>query len=293
VDDAARGGARARLLLAAGAVVGLGLAAFGLRPPGLPERLPPGAVARVNGVIVRAADLDAALAGLAADRRTPLDAADRRRVLDRLIDDELLFQHGVALGLARRDRIVRGQIVAATLDALAAPAGDDEPDRAAVEAFYAAHRDYFARAGRMRVRQVVVRADGDDAAPRTRAEAAAERLRKGESIESVRAALADPEPVPLPDALLPPDGLARYLGETATVAALALPAGGVSAPVRTADGFRVLQAIEREDVAVPPLDEIEATVRAEMRRRADEARLRARLAALRAAADVRTAEPPP
>jgi parvulin-like peptidyl-prolyl isomerase len=292
VDDAARGGARARLLLGAGAALGLLLAALGLRPE-LAERLPPGAVARVNDTLIRTEELERALAGLAADRRTPLDASERRRVLERLVDDELLFQHGLALGLARRDRLVRAQLVAATLDALAAPAGDVEPDRAAVETFYAAHREYFARAGRMRVRQVVVRADGDDAAPRARAEAAAARLRGGEDFASVRAALADPEPVPLPDALLTPDGLARYVGDTAATAALALPAGGVSAPVRTADGFRVLQALEREDAAIPPLDEIESTVRAEMRRRADEARLRARLATLRAAADVQLAEPAP
>ena len=278
---------RARFLLGAGAAVGLALAATGLRPPALRGDLPPDAVARVNDALIRRLDLARALAGLGADRREPLDAADRRRILDRLIDDELLFQHGLALGLARRDRLIRGQLVAATLDALAAPEGDSEPDRAAVEAFYAANRSYFARAGRLRVREVVTRASGGDDGPaRARAEAAAARLRKGEAIDAVRAALGDAELVPLPDALLPPESLVRYLGDTAAAATLELAAGSVSDPIRTADGFRVLQVVEREDAAVPPLDEIEPTVRAEMRRRADETRLRERLTALRAAAEV-------
>src|SRR5439155_144765 len=80
---------RARQLLALGAAAGLAVAAtalVGARAPhaGLPE----GAIATVNGELVRADDYARALAALAADRRDPPGEDDRRRRRD-LGDEEV------------------------------------------------------------------------------------------------------------------------------------------------------------------------------------------------------------
>src|SRR5262245_38538641 len=171
--------ARARVLLALGAAAGLAAGAADLlRRPGVP--LPAGAVASVDGSLVRAEDLARALTAVATDRRTPLDAAERRHVLDRLIDEELLLQHALALGLARSDRVARGHLVAAAIDAIVAEATAREPTPAEVAAFYDAHRDYFVQPGRVAIKQVVVKApDGGDP-DAARAAEAARRLRAGE-----------------------------------------------------------------------------------------------------------------
>jgi parvulin-like peptidyl-prolyl isomerase len=60
----------------------------------------------------------------------------------------------------------------------------------------------------------------------------------------------------------------------------------VSEPVRSGAGFHVLQVLERQADAAPPLEQIAEQVLAEYRRRAGEHALRAYLDELRSRADI-------
>ena len=287
--------ARARWLLAAGAVAGLAAAAASLLSgERSTPRIAEGAIASVNGTPIRVEEYERLLSALASDRRTPLSDEDRQRVLDRLIEEELLVQHALALGLARSDRRVRADLVSAVLGSLAAASDGYQPDDAEVRAFYERNRDYFAGPGRLWVRQVFVADDGggEDAA-RERAERAAVRLRAGEPLERVRAELGSPEVAPIPDVLLPPAKLREYLGPTALLTALDLERGKVSDPVRSAQGYHVLVLVEREPGGAPPLEESVPQVRAELRRRQGDRMLRERLDQLRSEADLTLALPAP
>ncbi len=285
--------ARGSVLLAIGAGAGIALAATGLVASGVTRGrgLPPGAVARVNGALLRADDYTRSLDALERDRRGGAEPADRRFVLDRLIDEELLVQRGLELGLARQDARVRRDLTAAVIDAVVTEHEDGTPPDADLEAFYRRERDFFARPGRLRVRQLWCRADTAADAPsaEARARAAAASLRAGEDFAGVRVRLGDPEIAPLPDALLSPAKLLDHLGPTALRAALELEAGAVSDPVRSATGYHVLQVVEREAEWVPPREEIGDEVVAEYRRRRGERALRAYLDGLRARAEVEIA----
>jgi parvulin-like peptidyl-prolyl isomerase len=279
---------RGPLLLVLGAGMGVALAATGLLASagGTGGALPPGAVARVNGEAVRLDDYQRALGALASDRREGIGPDDRRLVLDRVIEEELLVQRGLELGLARRDARVRRDLTAAVIDAAVAGTDGVEPTEKELEAFYARNRDLFVRSGRLRVRQVWCRAErsADDGSAGERARRATERLRAGEAFEAVRDSEGDREPALLPDTLLPVAKLADYLGPTALATALALAPGAVSDPVRSATGFHVLQVIAREPDGVPALGEIHDQVVAEFRRHAGDEALRAYLNELRARA---------
>jgi parvulin-like peptidyl-prolyl isomerase len=279
-------------LLAAGAVLGLAWAALGLLERGGGGALPADAVASVNGEPVPADDYARMLAALASDRRDPLDDEDRRHVLDRMVDEELLVQRALELGLARHDRRVRADLTSALIASVVSEAEERQPSASEIEAFYAETRDFFARPGRLRARQVLVRADADSDAARARADQAAARLRAGEELARVASELGDPEDAPLPDALLPPMKLREYLGPTALRTLLGLAPGAVSEPVRSEAGWRVLVLVEREAEWAPPLAEIEEQVRAEWVRRQGEIALREYLDELRRRADVRLAEDP-
>jgi len=285
VRDAA---ARARWLLRLGAMVGLVAAAASLLGPAAgPDQLPDGAVARVNETLIRTEEFERLLAALASDRRTRLTDEDRRLVLDRLIEEELLVQHALALGLARSDRRVRADLVSAVLGSLAVANDGWEPDEEEIRAFYAENRDFFAGPGRLWVRQVFVAVDADgEEAARERARRAAERLRAGDAIDLVRTELGSPEVAPVPDTPLPPAKLREYLGPTALLAAMDLAPGATSDPIRSAQGYHVLALVERQAGGAPPLEAIVPQVRAEIRRRTDDRLLRDRLDQLRADADV-------
>jgi hypothetical protein len=245
------GAAAPRWLLVAGLAAGALLAAAGLVAPG--GELPDGAVARVNDRLIQRDDWLRAVAAVASERRTPLTAEDERHILDRLVDEELLVQHGRALGLVEHDGRLRDTLVSEVMLAATQRAGAGL-DEAALRGFYAANLDFFAPAARLRVRAWRLEASG------------------------ARAAFAPA----VPDALLPPAKLVAYLGPTLVARATALRVDEISAPLPSGDARVELQLLEREASAAPPFEQVREQVRVEARRRADEAAVRALLADLRA-----------
>lgn len=284
---------RPLVLLAAGAAVGIAMAAWGLVGPGAAASggVPAGAVARVNGVLITTADYQRVLNALAQDRRDALQPEDRKLVLSRLIDEELLVQRGLDLGFAQRDSKVRKDLSTGVIDSVVGEYTDLQPGDDELDVYYRAHLDFFTRPGRLRLRQIWFRIPpgADAAAVQARAGDAARQLRAGEDFETVRAALGDPELSPLPDALLPITKLSDYIGPTAVRSVLEQPAGTITDPVRSSTGFHVLQVVDREADAAPPFEDVKPQVASEYRRRKAEEALRAYLDDLRERADVTTA----
>jgi peptidyl-prolyl cis-trans isomerase SurA len=272
---------RGTALLAAGALAGLALAAVQLVwRPGAATALSPDVVATVNGVAISRADFEQALSGVAGDRRSGLRAGDAERVLARLVDEELLLQRALALGLVRREPRVRGQLVSTMIDTVLAEAGSRDPSEQDLRRFYDEHHDYFAQAGRVRIIHRAV--PGTDASSREQAAALVAALERGET----------PPPstsvVTAPDALLPASKLEQYLGPMVLQAALTLPVGGTSQPIASTGGYHVIHVVERENDVVPPFETVRASVRAEMVRRQGETALREYLERLRGEADIVT-----
>ena len=286
--------ARPRLLLAVGAALGLALAAIDLLgTPRVVATLPETAIASVNGVPIQSTDYDRALEALASDRRTPLTDADQRRVLDRLIDEELLVQKGLDLGLVRRDRRVRSDIVSSVVESVVAEATTREPTEKELQDFFAQHRDSFLRPGRVRMRQILVRVSSsvDDAAAYARASEAARRLRAGEDYATVARALGDAPIAEPPAGKLDPTTIREYLGPTVARSVAELAVATPSDPIRSSAGYHVVEVLEREPDEAPPLADIADEVRAELRRSNEDAALRTYVDGLRGTATVRVREP--
>lgn len=238
--------ARANLLLACGVSAGMLLALGQLVLPA-PD-LPIGAAARVNARLITHEEWERAIAAVAYGRRTPLTDEDRQRILARLVDEELLVQHGLALGLAEHDRRLRGQLVTDVIAATAA--GVPDLDDAALRRYYEANRDRFVTPPRLRV--AALRGDGAAFVPA------------------------------VPDTPLPPAKLREYLGPTLVEAALALAPGE---SVTGADGT-VVHLLAREPPVLAPLDSVRDEVQAAARRAAEEEAVRMLLSDLRSAGDV-------
>ena len=241
-----------RVLLVLGLVGGAALAAAGLVVGTIQADLPPQAVARVNQrLILRDAWLRA-VAAVASERRAALTDEDQRRILDRLIDEELLVQHGIALGLVEQDARIRSELVSEVmLAATTAESADLTEDT--LQRFYNDNIDFFTPPARLRV--AVWRMD-----------AAGKRM--------------DFQP-PLPNLLLPPAKLQTYLGPALTAKALSLRP---NEPIETAGGAGgrvVLEVLEKQASEAPAFERIKDQVKSEARRRADEAAVRALLADLR------------
>ena len=282
--------------LAAGAAAGVAAAAWGLlgtdaRSAGLAD----GAIASVNGTLLYVDDYTRLVEGVESDTREPAPPELRRRVLDRMIEEELLVQRGVELGLVESDRRVRADITQAMIQSIVVESEDERPEDGELRRFYDAEAGFFTQPGRVRAGQVFFRVAGADAeaARLARASEAQQRLQAGEPLERVRAELGDEEVSPIPDTLLPPAKLREYVGPTALRAVMELAPGEISAPVRSGMGLHVFQLIEREEARVPPFEAVAEQVRAEWVRRAGDRALRGYLDDLRESARVETLEPLP
>ena len=263
MSGAQRGSASALRWLIAGAIAGAAIAAATLVRGGAPNAagttasVPSEAVAIVNGLPITR-DALARFTGAVARERggLDLDPAEQRRILDRLIDEELLLQHGIALGLDRSEPSARRAIVSAVIDTLTTAEMRD-PDRSDLEAFYRDYGKTLARAGAVQVELafVPVGAIAEDEAKRRAVEIAG-RARAGESLAALSMALGQPLEPPLPAGATNFAALRDRFGNVVVQALARLAPGEISDPVRAMDGYWVTRLVAQEPDVVPPLDEV-------------------------------------
>ena len=246
---AAIGGARARLsllLCAAGAVIGLLVAGYGLftaqgtRLAGVP----PEDAAVVNGVPILRSDLIQQLSALYGTQLSQSTPAQRRKVLDDLIREELYVQRGVEMGLPNDEIEVRQALVSAAEGQVAQDAMTATPSEPELRNWYATHRSRYASEGMMTLHDWVV-------APGADARAVSANLRREMSAHSQG----------LRSSGRVDDGAEFYfaakahLGSEAFAAATRLADGAVSEPLAGPGGTHVLQMVRNvRPVAIPFAD---------------------------------------
>jgi hypothetical protein len=270
-----------------GAALGLGLASFGL----LEDRegskeLPSETAAIVGERSIRRVDYERVLAGVEGDLRNPIDETMRRRVLDRMIDEELLVQRALALGLADIDRRVRGELTSGLMDSIVNEADGQEMSDRQIARHYKENLDFFTRPGRLRGHTLFFSARKGDQDPRgsaaSRAERALVRLRSGDSEQAVEKELANSQVSPLPDTLLPASKVRDYVGPTILQVLLKTETGVWSEPIQSGSGLTIAMPRDRDSAIVPSLEEIESLVRQDLKRRRGDEALRQYLAELKA-----------
>lgn len=283
-----------RLLLWLGALAGLILAVGDLVRPG--ERaqassLPAGTVAVVNGEWILKVDYELALRKIveAAGRQNAL-VRDRRAALERVVDDELMIEHGLRLGLLRSDQATRYALLSAVSRAERAFADSQTPTEAELMTYYEQIRNTLVRPGRLHIRQLSVRVRSRDDRPpaRARLQTAAGQLRAGVPWSRLQAELEPSDTTTLPDAPAPAELVRRELGPLAYDAALRLKPGEVSDVLGDGALLRVIQLVSREPDEIPSFEEVRDLTTARLRARAGDRAFEQRLKALRETAEIRT-----
>ena len=278
---------RGAWLLLVGAALGLAIASFGLLEPKIdPSPLPEDAAAVVGERKIRRVDYERVLSGVAGDLRSPIDDAMRRRVLDRMIDEELLVQRALSLGLAGIDRRVRGELTSSMIDSIVSEVDSTEPDTDQIADHYEENVDFFTRPGRLQAQRIYFsprRDEGDPRGPATkRAAAALLRLQAGDAPDTVEDDLADRQVSPVPNTMLPPSKVRDYVGPSLLAALMQLETGIWSEPTESNGSYHILRVLDREPPVVPTLEEIESLVRQDLKRRRGDDALRAYLESLKA-----------
>lgn len=266
---------RIRIAWLAVAAGGL-LAALSLLYEGRGKSLPAGAAAEVGTQAIGREQWQRAVQAVENDRGRALDAAQRRAVLDRLIDEELLFQHALDSGLVRDDPGLRKTLVAALIDATTAGGAVDER---AARALFERDPGYFAAQPRLQVAAAGIAAG---AAP-----ANTDALR-----DALLADAALPhgfERIPLADDALPLAQIAQRLGGSAAAALHRAGIGELVGPIAQG-GMQVYAVLRARYADAVRYEDVAEAVRTEWRRRAAETALAALLDELRGDATIRYAD---
>lgn len=261
-------------LLLVAVIAAIALALSGVLEPG--PQLPRDAVATVNGRAIGAGAFGAQLDAVAVQLERAPDASERAAILERVIDEELLLQQGLALELPRKDARLRAQLVQEVIRQALAQSASSSVTEDELRAFHDAHSGFFRQPAIYRV----WRFDCRDAT-------AARALQAG------LGAGADPDPqggcrrnALLPDAWLGAAKLGDLLGAQLASAVVALVPGETLLSER-GDGASVLLLLALAPAREPAFEQVRAQVETEFRRRADEAALAAYLERLRAGAELR------
>jgi parvulin-like peptidyl-prolyl isomerase len=258
--------------LLGGVLGGLVVAALGLLRQ-VDRQLPDGAVVRVNDHVISSDSYARALGRFRSDSKEELSDSDDAWVLQRLIEEELLVQRGLALGIARSENDVRASIVRSLIASITAEADAADPSAAELRKFFDDNSDKFTFSPTVMVEAWV----SDD-------EQIARSYANGESGKrSVSASL--PSVPGLPAGPLPPHKLRDYLGPTITDAVMRLPVSSTAA-YPSAGRWYVVHVLQKTPQRIADFDKVRAEVLAAYRRSLADELLRDYLERLKQVANI-------
>lgn len=263
--------------------------------------------------------LEQMLQEFVADTGRPPTGEQWRQMIEMQIDDELLFQYAltlgmhentaaqarlaqiaafveanphesteaenaraaVQLGLHEGDLVVRRILVDSARRLIRGVVLLQQPKPEAVERYYAENAAAFTRPARLKISQLAI---NGFKWPDTEARAHELReriLRQGLSFEGAMA-LADEGLVPADLPLQSARSLEPQLGPDFAEAVAGLPVGQWSAPIASRHGHHLVFVHERQEASVAPLEEVRPTVEQQLLAELADTWLRQRLGELRA-----------
>lgn len=230
---------RSIILASLGALVGLGIAGFALFTAKGTSTLvvPAEDVALVNQQPIARSDFQQLLQNTLGVGLADATPAQKKKVLDDMIREELFVQRGKELDVGSTDPDVRTAMVGAVEQAIAADATSSVPSDEKLRAFYAQHQDEFSSVGMITVRDLVF--------PPEHVDAALAQLRSGAPADSVLEAQGghDSRRTSGEEFYF---AAKAHLGPVLFQTATALSSGQVSGPLAQSDGVHLLDVIRNQ-----------------------------------------------
>jgi hypothetical protein len=233
---------RSLILMAIGALIGLGVAGYALFTAKGTSTLvvPPEDVALVNQQPISRSDFLIQLQTLFSVDLAHSTAAERQKVLGDMIREELFVQRAKELDVAAIDPDVRAAMVNAVEQEIAADAITTRPSDDKLRAVYRANPARYASEGTMTVRDLVFPAQ-----PPERVSQAASALKAGGPADAIFARFGGHDSRRTRDEEFY-FAAKIHLGDRDFAVARALTSGGVSAPLAEADGVHLLYMVKNK-----------------------------------------------
>ncbi|MDP9082445.1 MAG: peptidylprolyl isomerase [Pseudomonadota bacterium] len=239
---------RAMILCACGALLGLGIAGYGLfTASGTSTRhVPPENVAMVNQRPILRSDFITQLESETGKRFAASSRAEQLKVLDEMVREELLVQRGLELDFAETDQSTRNALVSTISDQAIAEVTIGQATEQQLRDYFQQHAGKWATEGIMTLRDFVLPFGGarkDQGMEQARK--AADELRAGAAAETIVARYG------LTEARRQDQeyyfAVEYRLGDSLFAAVRDLSAGEISAPMAAKDGrMHIVQMVKND-----------------------------------------------
>ena len=241
---------RSMVLCAIGAAVGLAIAGVGLFSARgtATHNVPPEDIALVNQRPVLRSDFVTQLEGETGESFDQATRAEKLKVLDEMIREELLVQRGLELDFAETDQMTRNALAMAMDQQALAEATTSQPSEQQLREFFNKNPARYASDGILTVRHLVLVAGGGGEQAMLKAREAVTALRANTPVEAVMAKFGLTEPRNDGDEFY--FAAKIHLGDAVYAQALRMKEGEVSEPLQAADGIHIVQVI-KDKVPVP------------------------------------------
>ena len=237
---------RAMLLCAAGALIGLGIAGYGLFTASgtSTRRVPPEVLAMVNQRPILRSDFVAQSESETGKRFADTSRAEQLNVLDEMVREELLVQRALELDFAETDQTARNALAATISEQAIAEVTTSLPSEQQLRDYFQQHPERWATEGVMSLRDFILpssigRNSGNLAAEARRA---VDELRAASSIDQVVTTLGLKEGARQDQEYY--FTIKFRLGDSLFNAIQGLSEGQISDPVPMKDGIHIVQMIK-------------------------------------------------
>jgi parvulin-like peptidyl-prolyl isomerase len=243
---------RSMVLCAIGAIVGLAIAAVGLFSARgtATHTVPPEDIALVNQRPVLRSDFVTQLEAETGETFEQATRAEKLKVLDEMVREELLVQRGLELDFAETDQMTRNALAMALDQQALAEATTSQPSEQQLREFFDKNPARYASDGILTVRHLVLPVAGGGGADQAlqKARDAVTALRGNTPVEAVMAKFGLTEPRNDGDEFY--FAAKIHLGDAVYAQALRLKEGEVSEPLQAADGIHIVKIV-KDKVPVP------------------------------------------
>ena len=213
-------------------------------------------VAKIDDRAISKEKYEMYLESIAQSRKTGLIDSDPDNILERMIDEELLIQRGIDLGMIENDSEIRSMIIQKMISSIISETNDLRISRQDLEGFYSANKDLFTPSPKLQLLKLSF-----DGSKQIAGEQARDLLIQG-NLAGAKL-LAENEVISLPNVLLPAMKIREYIGPSLTQKALSLEEGEVSELIDLDGRLHLLVPLQKIISSAPKFEDVYQQVESE------------------------------
>jgi hypothetical protein len=182
--------------------------------------------------------------------------SDPQNILERMIDEELLIQRAIDLGMLEHDSEIRSIIIQKMISSIIAETNNLRFSKQDLQEFFYENKGFFTPSPKLHLLKLSFSSINND-----KAQLARDFLLAGNLLAAKE--LAEPEVIKLPNTLLPAIKVREYIGPFLTQEALKLEEGEVSDLINLDDQIHLLIVVGKLIQTAPTFDELYEEIESE------------------------------